>query len=267
VKIGVYVLGAAAIATGIVNLMWGAFDPAEEPIQAWGNNVSGHGLFADVVAIVLIVGGAAIMSRRAAALGAIVLAVCYLLFAIFCMPRLVTAPHYLGWQGAVGAAVGVGQNLIVVAAAMIVYASALSRRSPPLEKLAETARWIFGISTITFGLGHFTGLASVVRMVPKWLPLGGNLWAIVTGAAFALAGIAMLCGILDVLAAQLLGMMLLIFSVLVLAPLALSHPQSHAAWGVNVYNLAAVGAAWVLADWLAGRRALRLQRRHVPSAR
>src|SRR6516164_316148 len=37
-RFGGLVLGMAAFATGITNLIWGAFDPAEEPIAAWGNN-------------------------------------------------------------------------------------------------------------------------------------------------------------------------------------------------------------------------------------
>jgi hypothetical protein len=249
VKLGVCVLGVAAIATGIVNLVWGSFDPAEEPIQAWGNNVPTHGLFPDIVAIALIAGGAAVITRRSMVFGAVVLGLCYLLFAIFCLPRLVTAEHYVGWQGAIGAAVGVGQNLIVVAAAALLYVSTARSSST----LATIARWIFGLSTITFGLGHLTGAGSVAKMVPGWMPFGGNLWAIVTGVAFVLAGVAILSGILDVFAARLLALMLLIFSALALVPIVFAYPHAHGAWGVNVYNLAAVGAALVLAGWLATR--------------
>ena len=91
-------------------------------------------------------------------------------------------------------------------------------------------------------------------MVPKWMPLGGDFWAILTGIAFVLAGIAILSGILDVLAARLLALMLLVFSVLVLAPGPLAHPHNHVAWGSNAYNLAAVGAAWIFAESIAIRR-------------
>ena len=31
-------------------------------------------------------------------------------------------------------------------------------------------------------------------------------------------------------------------------------PHEHEAWGGNAFNLAAVGAAWIVADWLASRR-------------
>jgi uncharacterized membrane protein YphA (DoxX/SURF4 family) len=248
-KLGVSVLAA----TGMVNLAFGAFDPAEEPIQAWGENVP-HGLFPDVVAILLIVGGATIVSRRSVRFGAVLLALCYLLFALFALPRVFLAPHYVGWRGAIGAAVGVGQNLIIVAAATILCVAASARASARLENLAEIARWVFGISTITFGLGHLTGIAGVAAMVPKWMPLGGAPWAIITGIAFVLAGIAILCGVLGALAARLLALMLLIFSVAVLGRQLFHFAHVQAAWGVNVYNLAAVGAAWILADWLARPR-------------
>jgi uncharacterized membrane protein len=252
VKFGRYVLGGAAVATGIVNLVWGAFDPAEEPIQAWGDNVP-HGLFPDVVALLLILGGAAIVLRRTVPFGAIVLALCYLLFTLFCLPRVVLAPHYVGWRGTIGAAVGVGQNLIIVAAAVILYGCAGARSSLRLAKSAEIARWIFGLSTITFGLGHLTSVGPVAAMIPKWMPLGQDPWAVITGVAFVLAGVAIVCGIRDVLAARLLALMLFIFSVLVLGRQLFVFPHYHAAWGVNTYNVAAIGAALILAQWLTGR--------------
>jgi hypothetical protein len=31
-------------------------------------------------------------------------------------------------------------------------------------------------------------------------------------------------------------------------------PHDHVAWGGNAYNLTAVGAAWIVADWLATRQ-------------
>ena len=88
-------------------------------------------------------------------------------------------------------------------------------------------------------------------MVPKWMPLGGNFWTVLTGIAFMLAGAAILAGILDVLAARLLALMLLIFSALVLAPPLFALPRDHVAWGSNAYNLAAVGAAWLFAESIA----------------
>jgi hypothetical protein len=48
--------------------------------------------------------------------------------------------------------------------------------------------------------------------------------------------------------------MLLAFSLLALLPNILAHPQAHAAWGVNAYNVAAIAAVWIYAEWLASHR-------------
>jgi hypothetical protein len=98
-------------------------------------------------------------------------------------------------------------------------------------------------SSLAFGVVHLTNIETVVPVVPKWLPLGGAFWAALTEIAFALAGLAIISGVLEVLAARLLGAMLLVFSGLALAPLIFASPRNHVSLGVNAYNLAAVGAA------------------------
>jgi hypothetical protein len=103
------------------------------------------------------------------------------------------------------------------------------------------------------------GRACDCCIVPKWMPLGGNFWTVLTGVAFVLAGIAIFFGILDVLAARLLTLMLLVFNVVALAPLPITSPRDHVAWGANAYNLAAVGAVWIFAESLASGRRERIQ--------
>jgi|SRR5579863_963372 len=76
----------------------------------------------------------------------------------------------------------------------------------------------------------------------------------VTGVCFVLAGLAILTGILDVLAAWLLGLMFLVFNLTILPTYIFAHPKNHAAWGGNAYNLAAVGSSWILAEVIASRR-------------
>jgi hypothetical protein len=51
-----------------------------------------------------------------------------------------------------------------------------------------------------------------------------------------------------------LTLMLIVFSVLALLPQIFAFPHDQLAWGPNAYNVAAVGAAWVVGDWLLGRR-------------
>jgi len=149
---------------------------------------------------------------------------------------------------------GVGQHLILVAAGAVVWASLTTGDSLWPRRVALIARWTFGFCTIDFRLAHLGGIKDVAPLVPGWMPLGGAFWTVVTGICFVLAGVAIVSGILDVVAARLLALMLLVFSGAVLAPMIFTSPHDQTAWGGNAYNLAAVGAAWILAGCLANRQ-------------
>ncbi|HTV74386.1 MAG TPA: hypothetical protein VME66_11890 [Candidatus Acidoferrales bacterium] len=243
----VYLFGLAAIGTGIVDLVWGAFDTDHQPLQAWGDHVPGSHLFAYIVGVLLVAGGVAVFSERSRRFGASVLAVIYLVFAIFWLPRLYTAPHFLGQYPRVyiGVLAGICSNIIVVCAAMIVSGSATT-----------ATRWIFGLCTIIFGLQHWTNLngPNNIEMVPSWMPFGQIFWVGLTGTAFILAGIAILIRIADVLAARLLALMFFVFSVVTLIPGLIAFPREEVNWGGNIYEFIAVASAWILADWLVARR-------------
>lgn len=254
-RAGVSVYGIASIAAGILNIVWGNFEPAHQPIQAFGDNIPGQRVFAYIVAACLIAGGAAILWRRTARFGAVALALVYLLFAVFWFPRFYTAFHVLGFRIPVliGLLCGVAQQLILVAAAAIVYISLSTRHRASLQAAPHLIRWTFGLCSICFGLGHFTAVGPVSTMIPNWMPLGRDFWVILTGIAFVLAGMAILWSIVDALAARLLASMLLVFSLLILMPRAFASPRNHVAWGGNAYNLAAVGAVWIFAESIVGR--------------
>jgi uncharacterized membrane protein YphA (DoxX/SURF4 family) len=251
-RVGIYVYGLATVAAGIFDLVWGDFDASHQPIQAFGDHIPGVTILAYITAVWMITGGAAILWRRTAKAGAAALAVIYLVFAAFWLPRFYTAPRVLGFRipvyvGVVG---GVGTQLIVVAAGALVCAS-LATSSWSWPRTMLMARWIFGLCAIDFGLGHLTALQDDAVFVPRWMPPGAEFWVIVTGICFVLAGLAILSGILDVLAARLLALMFLVFNLVALPPFIFAHPRDHAAWGGNAYNLAAVAAAWILADQIA----------------
>lgn len=205
-----------------------------------------------LTAVWLIAGGAATLWRRSARLGAVLLAILYGIFILFPLPRLYTAPHFLGYRTAVyiGVLGSVCQEIILFVAATIVYGT-MGMRGSLSHKGGVIARWTFGLCSIDFGLSHLTAVETVVPMIPTWVPLAGRFWAVFTGIAFVLAGLAIVSGILDILAARLLGAMLLVFSAVSLAPLILAAPHDHVAWGANAYNLTAVGATWIVAGWLA----------------
>lgn len=243
--LGRVVLALAAIATGVVDIIWKGFEPAHQPIQAFGDNLPGQQIFAYVIAVSLIVGGGAILRPQWIKFGAIVLAVVYAIFAIFWLPRLYTAPHALGWRIDVVISIlaGICQQLIVVAAALLLFGR---------QRGVTAAQWIFGVSSIVFGLAHLLSISASTGLVPKWLPPNQSFWVALTGAAFVLAGIAILTKIRDVPAARLLALMLFIFSLLALLPVLFAYPHSQIAWGSNAYNLAAVASVVIFAASIAG---------------
>jgi uncharacterized membrane protein len=236
-RLGTLILGLASAAAGILDLVWGEFEAAHQPIQAWGDHIPGQTVLAYITGVCLVAGGLAILWRRTERLGAVALAIVYGAFTVFWLPRFVTAPRFLGHHPSVyiGVLGGFATQLIVVAA---------------LVGSVRVNRWVFGLSSIDFGLAHVTGIRDNASLVPKWMPLGGDFWVVLTGVAFVLAGVAILTRVKDVLASQLLALMLLVFSVIALVPLPIAHPHDHVAWGANAYNLAAVGAVWIFAGAL-----------------
>jgi uncharacterized membrane protein len=256
-RIGLTIYGIASVAAGVLDLVWGEFEPDHQPIQAWGDHLPGVTIFAYIAAIWLIVGGVAILWRRSLGFGAAALTILYGIFMLFPLPRLYTAPHFLGYRAAVyvGVVANVCEQIVPFVAAAVVWGS-LATQDSMSKRAVLVARWAFGFCSLAFGLGHLTNIETVVPLVPKWLPLGGTFWAVLTGIAFALAGLAIISGVLDILAARLLAAMLFVFSALALAPLIFASPRDHVSWGGNAYNLTAMGAAWIIADWLADRRQL-----------
>ncbi len=252
---GVVLFGLMSAAAGITDVVWGDLEPYHQPLQAIGGHVADVKAVIYLGAFVLMAGGAAVLTKSAGRYGAAALAAIYGLFAAATLRRLQTAPHYLGHHIAVYIAVldTFGTQLILAIAAIVVYASR-SSRGPLSGWGAAAARWAFGLCSVDFGLGHLTGIQGTAAMIPAWMPLGGAFWVVVSGVAFVLAGLGIASGRLDVLAARLLALMLLLFSVIVLAPLLWNAPRNHVSWGANVYNLTAVASAWIMAEWLAAMR-------------
>lgn len=85
-------------------------------------------------------------------------------------------------------------------------------------------------------------------MVPRWIPAGQTFWAILTTAAFALAAIALLMNQHALLAARMLGVMLLLFGVFVWVPRLAAHPETHENWSEFCLTFLIAGAAWMVSD-------------------
>jgi hypothetical protein len=252
-KVGVWFYGVGTALTGILDLAWREFDPSHEPIKSLGN-VPGQNIVACIAGVWLVAAGLAILSRRGARFGAAASAITYLIFVGLWLPRYYAGIHALGWRIDVllGVSFGLAQQLLLVAPAAIVYVSIAPTDSLLQARVTIAARWMLGLPPIVFGLLHLLAIHVFANIVPRWIPFGA-FWAVLTGIAFLLAGIAICSGIKDVLAARLLALMLLLFIGLVEVPPIFSRLHNEATWGAAVYNLGAIGAYLIFAEFLGNR--------------
>jgi uncharacterized membrane protein YphA (DoxX/SURF4 family) len=243
-NLGSHVYGLAAIALGLIGLVWGDFATVWQPVPA---SAPHRMALAYIVAVCLLSGGVAMQWRRSAQSGVVVLVILYFMSALLWVPRVVGFPRMIGtW-------LGFAEQFALVIAGVIAYAFLAPDDPLWAVRTVRIGRFLFGMCVVTFGLAHFLALSETAGMVPAWLPPGQRFWAMATGTAHLLAGIAVLSGILAALASRLLTAMLITFGALVWAPSLFAHPGEHMVWAGNAINLALIGAAWVVADSIASR--------------
>lgn len=253
-RVGVWLYGLATVATGILDIVWRQFEASHQPIRALSQHIPGEPVLACIAGIWLVAAGIAILWRPTARVGAVGSVMIYVIFALFWVPRLYAMTHVLGFR--IGVIVfglgGVAMQVLLAAPAAIVYVATAMPDPIRRERAVIAARWMLGLPPITFGLGHLISLHAYVRFVPHWVPFG-VFFVVLTGIAFLLAGSAIILGIRDVLAARLLALMLFLFEFMVEIPPVFAHPHSQQAWGGAVYNLTAIGACWIFAEFVGGR--------------
>jgi uncharacterized membrane protein YphA (DoxX/SURF4 family) len=244
-QVAVRVYGLAAVAFGLVGLVWGDFAAVWQPVPA---TVPGRPILAYIVAAVLLLAGLSILWRRSAAPGALTLTILYSLGVILLhVPQVIAHPTvFVTWSGT-------AEQLALVAGGLVTYAFC---KAPPAGTEPATAtsarlilcgRVIFGVCLILFAVAHLFYLKPTADLVPVWLPPNQVFWAYATAAGHFLAGVAILSGIGARLAARLLTGMFVVFGVLVHAPTLLSDPHTHFNWAANAMNFALIASAWVIA--------------------
>jgi len=224
-SLGRYVYGITAIGFGICGLVW--------------HDGPYHGTLGYIVAIINILGGAAVLWPRTLQTGALVLGCLYFVFALLDVPLIIRHPLVYNNFG----------NFFEPSFAMVSGAAILY--SPKFAKLGYYA---FGLCVVSFGLEQLFYLAPTASLVPKWIPPGQMFWAIATTAAFFLAAIALLTGYKALLAARLNAAMLGGFGLLVWVPALFADPHTLSNWTESLETLAMAACAWIVADYLAQRR-------------
>ena len=160
-KLGRLVFGVAALAFGLIALVWHGYNDWHPPRYL---------IYVAVAAQIF--GGAAIQFRRTAKTGAVVLGAFYLVFALLCVPRIVSTPRiYNSWGNFF-------EQFSLVTGAAIVYAHLSSAWSR--ETLNRIGRILLGICAASFALEQAFYLNPTAQLVPKWFPPSQMFWAVAT---------------------------------------------------------------------------------------
>ena len=246
IYLGRHVYGLAAVAFGVITLVWHDFNGWQQ-IRALGN-VPHRGILVTIAVAVELFGGIAIQWPRTARAGAVALGAIYLMFALLWVPDIVAKPLVYDRWG------NLFEQFSIVSGALIVYASVSRSDSERAEKVARIGYTCFGICVVSFTLEQLFYLSATADFVPQWIPPGKMFWAVATTIAFALAAIALLSGRSALLASRLLTIMLIGFGLLVWLPAPFGDPHQLINWAGNAQNLAITGAAWIVTDYLGQNR-------------
>lgn len=236
---------ATFIAIAIVGLRRGDFAPVWEPI---GKGVPAREALVYLsVAVSLASGIGLLASRTAAAASRLLFASLLLWLVAFRIPVALRAPGVeVSWEGC-------GETAVIVAGAWVLYASLASdgdRRRLGFavgESGIRLARVLFGLALIPLGLAHLAYLKQTAALVPAWLPAHAA-WAYFTGCAYIAAGIAVIVGLLDRLAAALCAAQMGLFTLLVWVPILATGARDASDWSETLISWSLTIGAWVVAD-------------------
>ncbi len=236
-------LAATMIVLGIMGVVGGDFTPIWLPVP---RGVPARAGLVYLTGLGSLGCGLGLLWRRAAAIASGVLFGLLLAWLVLVnAPLLVLHPGMeLVWAAAETAA--------LVAAAWVLYVRFADLRAGARRRLfaakagLRTARALYGLSLVPFGIAHFTYFARTVAMVPAWLPWH-PMWAAFFGCTFMAAGGAVLFGIQAPLAAALSAVQLGMFTLLVWVPVLVTG-ASASDWHEFVVSWTLTAAAWVVAD-------------------
>jgi uncharacterized membrane protein len=114
------------------------------------------------------------------------------------------------------------------------------------ESGVSLARRLYALGVPLVGLAHFADARGATEYVPAWLPLRIG-WVYLTGAGHVAAGLAILFGVVPVLASVLEAAQITAFVILTHIPAVCAAPGDRLQWGMLVYASVIAGSAWLVA--------------------
>jgi len=250
---GQLLFGVAIIAFGVEGLICARLGLSVRGIPWYPANF----LLQCLCAVIFLAVGFSIAANFRARPSAIVLGILFLLYALLLEgPRVVAVPRDLSVRSVFFEALALGGAALTLAGTLPTGRSS-ERRNGLLNTLTALGPYLFGVSSVVFGIDHFLILGFIASLVPAWMH-ASMFWAYLTGAAFVAAGISILTKRMDELAGTLLGTMFLLWVLLLHAPRVVSAFRSHASgapdeWSSAFIALGMCGGSWICA-WNARQR-------------
>jgi len=251
--------GIAIMAFGVQNLICARLGLAVRGVP-W---FPGNPYWAYLTGIALFVAGLCIVTNIRARLTAILLGMLFLLYVLlFEISGVIANPM------SVSVRTVAFETLAMCGAALTLAATLPSDFFPGdffFDKLTAAGPYLFGVSSIVFGIDHFLVLAVIASLVPAWLPWH-LFWAYLTGAAFIAVGIGIVAKWMDRLGATLLGIMFMLWFFILHLPRSVIALSSHDPNVPNEWSSAFIALAMWAGSWICAWHAQQRQSRFMRSS-
>lgn len=237
-NVGIYVYAGGAIFLGLLGLASGDFAATWQRVSP---NVPFREALAYLTALIELTAGLALLWRRTARAGALTLTLVYSVFTLVWVPKYLEDLRNFDPLG------NVFEEFSLVVAGAVLFAS-FSPTGSVISRLEPNLTRLYGLSAISFGVGHVYYMPGLLSWIPRWLPPSQLFWAYATTIGFFLAAVAILSGVMAPLASRLITAEILAFEVLVWIPKLVTGPHEHGNWAGNAISIALSGAPWVVSD-------------------
>ena len=217
------------IGIGGIGFASGTFAPIWQPVP---ETVPTRELLAYLTSIIALACGIFLLVERTQAVAALILFVFLAVWALaFKAPFVVKAPLVEGSYQSIG------ENLVLIAAAWVLYTRSRTR----------IAYVLYGLALIAFGLSHFFYLELTTPLVPAWLGVP-VLWAYATGSIYTVCGVAMVLGLAARVASLAAAANITLITLLVWVPIVAAGGLTAMHWQETVVSCALMVSSWVLAS-------------------
>lgn len=238
--IGVLLLAASLATLGVMSVITGDFAFQWQPVPA---DFPARILCARLVGVLEVFASIALLIPPVARLGAtIITGIFWLWLLLLHVPRMIHG-EVAAWLGGAELLALAGAALALNGVIRVNHRSGEGGRNWALSTLI--GKLCFGFALLPIGLSHFIYLEPAASLIPAWFP-ARVFFTYFTGVGHISAGLSLLTGILERIAAPLLVIMFGCFIAFLHIPRVIATPTRYEFTSLIV-SLGLSGAAWIIA--------------------